>query len=59
MTAADLPTVVGRRVTVGHGALLEGCVYDKETGQLLTGSYNDYAMPRAEDFPPLRLRWGG
>jgi carbonic anhydrase/acetyltransferase-like protein (isoleucine patch superfamily) len=24
--AGDLPTVVGSRVTVGHGALLEGCV---------------------------------
>lgn len=24
--AEDLPTVVGHRVTVGHGALLEGCV---------------------------------
>jgi carbon-monoxide dehydrogenase large subunit len=36
-------------------ALLEGCVYDKETGQLLTGSYNDYAMPRAADFPNFAL----
>jgi aerobic carbon-monoxide dehydrogenase large subunit len=36
-------------------ALLEGCVYDKETGQLLTGSYNDYAMPRAADFPKFEL----
>ena len=36
-------------------ALLEGCVYDKETGQLLTGSYNDYAMPRAHDLPPFEL----
>jgi aerobic carbon-monoxide dehydrogenase large subunit len=36
-------------------ALLEGCVYDKETGQLLTGSYNDYAMPRADDLPPFAL----
>ena len=35
-------------------ALLEGCVYDKETGQLLTGSYNDYAMPRADDLPWFR-----
>src|SRR3954454_13278532 len=32
-------------------AVLEGCVFDKETGQLLTGSYNDYAMPRADDLP--------
>jgi aerobic carbon-monoxide dehydrogenase large subunit len=36
-------------------ALLEGCIYDKETGQLLTGSYNDYAMPRADDLPSFRL----
>ena len=36
-------------------AVLEGCVYDKETGQLLTGSYNDYAMPRAADFPEFKL----
>ncbi|ODV12796.1 MAG: carbon monoxide dehydrogenase [Rubrivivax sp. SCN 70-15] len=32
-------------------ALLENCVYDPESGQLLTGSYMDYAMPRADDFP--------
>ncbi len=36
-------------------ALLEGCVYDTGTGQLLTGSYNDYAMPRAEDVPMFAL----
>jgi aerobic carbon-monoxide dehydrogenase large subunit len=36
-------------------ALLEGCAYDKETGQLLTGSYNDYAMPRAADLPNFAL----
>jgi aerobic carbon-monoxide dehydrogenase large subunit len=36
-------------------ALLEGCVYDKSTGQLLTGSYNDYAMPRADDLPSFAL----
>ncbi len=36
-------------------AVLEGCVYDKDTGQLLTGSYNDYAMPRAGDFPEFKL----
>ncbi|EJW11633.1 Carbon monoxide dehydrogenase large chain [Rhodovulum sp. PH10] len=33
-------------------ALMEACVYD-ESGQLVTGSYNDYRMPRAGDFPPL------
>jgi carbon-monoxide dehydrogenase large subunit len=30
-------------------ALLEHCVYDPDSGQLLTGSYMDYAMPRADD----------
>ena len=28
--AEDLPTVLGRRVVVGHGALLEGCVIEDE-----------------------------
>jgi carbon-monoxide dehydrogenase large subunit len=36
-------------------AMLEGCVFDKDTGQLLTGSYNDYAMPRADDLPAFAL----
>ena len=36
-------------------ALLEGCVYDKASGQLLTGSYMDYAMPRADDLPAFAL----
>ncbi|MBV9152143.1 MAG: molybdopterin-dependent oxidoreductase, partial [Alphaproteobacteria bacterium] len=36
-------------------AVLEGCVYDKQTGQLLTGSYNDYTMPRADDLPSFEL----
>jgi len=31
-------------------ALLEHGVYDPDSGQLLTGSYMDYAMPRADDF---------
>ncbi len=32
-------------------ALLEENVYDRESGQLITGSFMDYAMPRAETFP--------
>ena len=32
-------------------ALLEHGVYEGETGQLVTGSYMDYAMPRADDLP--------
>ena len=38
-------------LTQGIGqALLEGCVYD-DAGQLVTGSYMDYTMPRAGDLP--------
>ena len=36
-------------------ALLENCVYDPESGQLLTGSYMDYAMPRADDLPSFKV----
>ena len=36
-------------------AMLENCVYDPESGQLLTGSYMDYAMPRADDIPHLTV----
>ncbi len=36
-------------------ALLEGCVYDQASGQLVTGSYMDYAMPRADDLPSFAL----
>jgi carbon-monoxide dehydrogenase large subunit len=32
-------------------ALLEQCYYDPESGQLLSASFMDYAMPRAENFP--------
>ena len=31
-------------------ALLEGCVYNSD-GQLVTGSFTDYALPRADDLP--------
>jgi aerobic carbon-monoxide dehydrogenase large subunit len=36
-------------------ALLEGCVYDRDSGQLVTGSYMDYALPRADDLPSFNL----
>ncbi|MDB5578306.1 MAG: carbon monoxide dehydrogenase [Bradyrhizobium sp.] len=32
-------------------ALMEHMVYDRESGQLISGSFMDYAMPRAENFP--------
>jgi carbon-monoxide dehydrogenase large subunit len=31
-------------------ALMENIVYEAGSGQLLTGSFMDYAMPRADDF---------
>ncbi len=43
---------------IAHGvgqALLEHCVYDQETGQLLTGSFIDYCMPRADDLPNFKV----
>ena len=39
-------------------ALLEHTVYDPESGQLLSGSFMDYALPRADDLPPLRHHAG-
>jgi carbon-monoxide dehydrogenase large subunit len=34
-------------------ALCEAVAYDPQTGQLLSGSFLDYAMPRAEDVPEV------
>ncbi|MEE2746480.1 MAG: xanthine dehydrogenase family protein molybdopterin-binding subunit [Pseudomonadota bacterium] len=64
-TASDDPgTVINPLIVEGqiHGglaqgigqALLEGCVYD-EKGQLITGSYMDYTMPRADDLPSFSV----
>src|SRR5487761_1596992 len=50
----DFGRIINPMIVAGQ-ALLEGCVYDPGTGQLLTGSYNDYAMPRAEDVPMFAL----
>ncbi len=36
-------------------ALLEGCAYDRESGQLLTGTLMDYALPRADDLPSFKV----
>ena len=36
-------------------ALSEGCYVDRSSGQVLTGSYMDYGMPRAAVMPPLRI----
>ena len=38
-------------------ALLECTVYDRRSGQLLTGSFVDYGLPRAHDIPPIDIRF--
>jgi carbon-monoxide dehydrogenase large subunit len=62
--ADDFGNVVNPMIVEGqvHGglvqgigqALLETAVYD-ENGQLLTGSYMDYCMPRADDVPSFKV----
>jgi carbon-monoxide dehydrogenase large subunit len=61
----DFGTIINPMIVEGqvHGglaqgigqALMENCVYDRETAQLLTGSFMDYTMPRADDFPEFKL----
>jgi carbon-monoxide dehydrogenase large subunit len=38
-------------------AMLEHCVYDETSGQLLTGTLTDYALPRADDLPALEFSY--
>jgi carbon-monoxide dehydrogenase large subunit len=34
---------------------MEQVVYDRESGQLLTATFMDYAMPRADTFPDMHV----
>jgi carbon-monoxide dehydrogenase large subunit len=36
-------------------ALMEHVVYDRGSGQLVSGSFMDYAMPHATDMPPVAI----
>ncbi|MDH6267673.1 carbon-monoxide dehydrogenase large subunit [Rhizobium sp. SG_E_25_P2] len=64
VAADDFGNIINPMIVEGqvHGgiaqgvgqALLEGVIYD-ETGQLLTASYMDYAMPRADDLPSFKV----
>ncbi|MGC2202658.1 MAG: xanthine dehydrogenase family protein molybdopterin-binding subunit [Stellaceae bacterium] len=40
-------------------ALLEHAVYDPASGQLVAGSFMDYALPRADDLPSFTLDFNG
>ena len=37
-------------------AILESCQYESGSGQLLSASFMDYTMPRADDFPAIRFK---
>jgi aerobic carbon-monoxide dehydrogenase large subunit len=59
----DCGNVLNHMIVEGqfHGALAQGLgqalmeqtVYDADSGQLITGSFMDYAMPRATDMPEM------
>jgi len=61
--AADPGRMINPMIVAGqlHGGIAqgigqawtEGVVYDAESGQLLTGSFMDYCMPRAADLPAI------
>ncbi|HET6195142.1 MAG TPA: xanthine dehydrogenase family protein molybdopterin-binding subunit [Acetobacteraceae bacterium] len=65
----DYGVVVNPMIAAGqaHGAiaqgvgqaLLEHAAYDVQSGQLLAGSFMDYAMPRADDLPSFQLDFNG
>jgi carbon-monoxide dehydrogenase large subunit len=38
-------------------AMLERTVFDPESGQLVTGSFTDYALPRADDLPAIEFAY--
>lgn len=61
----DFGRVVNPQLLAGqiHGGLAQGigqavyenCTYDSKSGQLLSGSFMDYCMPRADDMPEFFL----
>jgi len=63
-TCDDIGRVINHPIVEGqvHGgiaqgagqALFEAAIYDRESGQLLSGSLMDYCVPRADQFPPMQ-----
>jgi carbon-monoxide dehydrogenase large subunit len=39
--------------------MLEHTVYDQHSGQMLSGSFMDYTLPRAQDLPDLNITLSG
>ena len=67
--ADDFGTIINPMLTIGQvqggvaqgigQAMLEHVVHDPVSGQLLSGSFMDYALPRAEDLPDLAIHLNG
>jgi len=65
----DFGTLINPMLTIGQvqggvaqgigQAMLEHTVYDPESGQMLSGSFMDYALPRADDLPPFDITLTG
>jgi aerobic carbon-monoxide dehydrogenase large subunit len=65
----DFGTLINPMLTLGqiHGgvaqgigqAMMEHTVYDPDTGQLLSGSFMDYALPRSNDLPDFEITLTG
>jgi carbon-monoxide dehydrogenase large subunit len=63
-TIDDCGTIINPMIVEGqvHGGLAQGIgqammehvIYEDATGQLLSGTFMDYAMPRSADMPPLK-----
>ena len=61
----DVGTVINPLLMIGqlHGgivqgvgqATLENVVWDRDSGQLVSGSFMDYTMPRADDLPSFEM----
>ena len=62
----DFGVVINPMIVAGqvHGGVMQGvgqiltetCYYDDETGQLITGSFMDYGMPRADDISMINFQ---
>jgi carbon-monoxide dehydrogenase large subunit len=65
----DFGTLINPMLTVGQvqggvaqgigQAMLEHTVYDPQSGQMLSGSFMDYALPRADDLPAFDITLSG
>jgi len=65
----DFGTLINPMLTIGQvqggvaqgigQAMLEHTVYDPQSGQMVTGSFMDYALPRADDLPDFDITLSG